>query len=267
MDLVDYTVSQGMTMSMITNGTCGIDRYKEAFDHGLNHLHISVHGTGDTLNTIAAVPGAASAQQRLLEWLKGSEKPWRSNTTLQLANYRELPNIVQHIIDHGAFHVVLLGFLPHYDWEKPENMRKVAVHPGELRPYIEQAAQLVLDAKKFLTIRYHPMCHLSPEYRKYVVNARYVLYDPWEWDYGTAGMSDTDHWMAAMQMGNSVAIQEAPCRKCALYTHCGGWNKTYAHGFDGANLTMIPMDLTHAEMNYPGALHDQNPANAEKGWV
>jgi hypothetical protein len=117
--------------------------------------------------------------------------------------------------------------------------------------------------KTMFTIRYHPMCHLPEALRKYVVNARYVLFDPWEWDYQTAGMSEQDHTNAAISIGNSVAIQGSPCIDCGLYTHCGGWNRIYAAGFDGADLVAV---VSPEHTQYMGYLHDQNPANGERGF-
>lgn len=252
----------GFTTSMITNGLVSTKRAEELFIRGLDHLHVSVHGEGETLNTILECSQASRIQDKLLEWLKAGGYPWRSNTTLQQENYRVLPHIVEHIVEHGCKHVVLLGFLPHYEWKN--RLREVAVHPGILRPYIEAAAKVALDAGAMLTIRYHPMCHLSPELWKYVVNARYVLYDPWEWDYGHAGDTEASLWAAAVhEIGDSVAIKGTPCSKCELQMHCGGWNKVYAAGFEGAGLqaqtgTEIP--------DKPGWLHDQNPANRAKGY-
>jgi hypothetical protein len=113
------------------------------------------------------------------------------------------------------------------------------------------------------TIRYHPMCILPPDLRRFVVNARYVLYDPWEWDYDSCGLDPERLWHRALDFGNSVANIGHPCNNCGLFMHCGGWNKTYINAFNGAGLSSC---VAAAETQVPGYMHDQNPANHEKGY-
>jgi MoaA/NifB/PqqE/SkfB family radical SAM enzyme len=271
-DWIKEVQKLGMTSSIITNGSVAIGHYAKMRDAGLNHLHVSAHGIGETLDTISGIPGSGEKQLKLMQWLQQEQWAWRMNMTVQQANYQELASIANTCIMHGCRHIISLGFLPHYDWNDPNKMREVAVHPGVLKPYIQAVADEVIgynvisttpDNYVMFTIRYHPMCHLDEEYRKYVVNARYVLLDRWEWDYGTAGLPPESHWNECLNIGNSVAIQTAPCTRCGLQMHCGGWNRVYAAGFNGAGLEGVTMPI---ETQVPGYLHDQNPANHEKGW-
>jgi MoaA/NifB/PqqE/SkfB family radical SAM enzyme len=256
----------GMHSNIITNGTMPVRFYEDLFLAGLNHLQISVHALGEQLDTIMEHKGAGRKQDELMSWLKENNLSFRTNTSLQQLNYNQLPEIIQYLIDKGAFHIALLGFLPHYEWK--EHVAEVAVHPAELRPYIEKSADLLIAANKFFTIRYHPFCHLSPKYWKYVVNARYVLYDPWEWDYGHYDPDWGKVWPAALAMGENVAIQGEPCKSCAMRPHCGGWNKYYAEAFQGgalASITQGPQIYWSVDQD-PGGLHDMNPANRLKGY-
>lgn len=258
---------RGMSTSIISNGCVGTRKLSDAFEIGLNHLHMSVHGLGDVLDRVFDVPGAHEKQEDTKDWLKENKKPWRSNTTLQLENYKQLPEIVQDCIDHGVFHFVFLGFLPHYEWGN--RLQEVAVHPAELRPYIEEGIRICERAEVYTTVRYHPMCHLKPEYWKYVVNARYVVYDPWEWCYNVWPNADPEQmWVNALGVGGCVSIKTAPCANCALNMHCGGWNATYAGGFGGAGLRAIEKkDIPPESIETRGYYHDQNPANHLKGYV
>lgn len=261
----------GMTSSIITNGSVAVSHYAKIREAGLNHLHISVHGIGTVLDEISGFPGAGERQVELFTWLKKENWPWRMNMTVQQINYKNLLDIANRCVFYGCKHIISLGFLPHYEWNDPHKMREVAVHPAELRPYIEAVAQMVevfnkanQDNPAMFTIRYHPMCHLSEEYRKYVTNARYVLYSPGEWDYNNAvAMSPEAHWQEALKLGGSVSIDTEPCLSCGLRIHCGGWNRVYAAGFDGAGLKAMEMP---EESKIPGWLHDQNPSNSWKGW-
>lgn len=265
-EIVQYCTSIGMTSSIITNGASGVDRLDAIYKAGLNHFHVSVHGIGDILNAVSESPTAAAKQNEFKQYLKDNKILWRSNTTLQKINYKALPDIITDIINYEATHIVLLGFLPHYHWIN--RLQEVAVSPEQLRPFIETCCDLMIQANKYFTIRYHPFCHLNSKYWKYVVNARYVLFDPWEWDYGSHGKSFEAIYQDSIGMGNSVAIQGAPCNQCKMQLHCGGWNRIYAAGFNGANLKPIldvPDEYKNVWQNR-GGLHDMNPANNLKGY-
>lgn len=259
----------GMTSSIITNGTLPIARYEAMRAAGLNHLHISVHGIGEVLDNILEMPGAGAKQLSLLDWLSAEKWKFRTNTTMQKMNFEQLPIIPEFLIERGASHFVYLGFLPHYHWNDPEKLRTVAVHPGDLRPKIEEGSWKVLGAGRYLTIRYHPMCHLDEGLWPYVTNARYVLYDPGEWEYDHAGEPDEQLWQSAVALGEAVAVQGEPCRSCSLRMHCGGWNTYYANGFNGAGLSGISeYDVPIDSINKPGYYFDKNPFNQEfKGWI
>jgi hypothetical protein len=255
-------VRMGMSTSIITNGSVSVHRYEEMRSAGLNHLHISVHGIGPVLDEIVGVEGAGARQGQVLSWLKKTDWPWRMNMTVQQANYKTLPDIASMCVEHGCKHIISLGFLPHYEWNAPDKLRQVAVHPAEIKPYIQAAGQIALDAGAMFTIRYHPMCLLDEPWRKYVVNAAYVLYDPWEWDYEHHGEAPETLWRSAQGIGDTVAIKEAPCLSCGARIHCGGWNRVYCAGFGRPTEILHAIDIPDKT---PGWYHLQNPANLEKG--
>jgi MoaA/NifB/PqqE/SkfB family radical SAM enzyme len=256
----------GFFSNIITNGTLPITQYKNLFEIGLNHLQISAHNLGLALDEIMESPGAGHKQAELLSWLSSTGLPFRTNTALQQLNYKILLEIINYLIHKGAFHISLLGFLPHYEWK--QHAAEVAVHPAHLRSFIEAAADELITSGTYFTIRYFPFCHLSPKYWKYVVNARYVLYDPWEWDYGHYKPSWGDVWPAALALGENTAIQGEPCNNCCMRLHCGGWNKHYAEAFGGAGLASITQNphIYWPIDQEPGGLHDMNPANSLKGY-
>jgi MoaA/NifB/PqqE/SkfB family radical SAM enzyme len=251
-----------MTTSIITNGMSPIHVYEKCYrEWGLDHLHISSHGMGDTLDTIAQRKGAGDKQRKLKEWLKAEQLPFRTNVTLQQTNYEQVPDIIAEDMELGSFHCVMLGFISIYEWSDPATTAKVAVHPNLLRPYIEKAAKLLKDKNHLFTIRYHPLCHLDPAYWPHVVNARYVFFDPYEWNYALQADDIPALWKASKQMGNTLAAQE-PCSSCTAFRHCGGWNKVTATG-TGANLAAIydaPAQYSSV-WGTDGGLHDLNPVN------
>ena len=264
--IIEYAHGKGMATSMITNGATGLHRFKDYHQQGMDHLHLSSHGLGDTLNQIAGCPNAFAKQAELKEWMAAEGWPFRTNVSMQQKNYTELPDLVEYEMEHGVFHFVFLGFLPHYEWHN--HVRSIAVHPAELRPYIETAVHRLLETETYFTIRYHPLCHLSPQFWRYVVNARYVFFDPWEWNYDLQ-VHDVDRlWKASVACGESVA-NKSPCDRCLAYRHCGGWNRVYAAAFGGADLKpIVEIPGEYADVwDRDGGLHDLNPVNSLPGTI
>lgn len=260
---------RGLTTSIITNGVQPVSHYEKMYRQwGLDHLHISSHGFGHTLATIADRKDAGDRQRRTKEWLRDEGLPFRTNVTLQAANYAEVPDIIAEDAELGSFHLVMLGFLPHYEWADPNKAKEVAVAPSKLRPYIEEAARWLLDHGKLFTIRYHPLCHLSEEFWPYVVNARHVLFDPWEWNYELQADNPVALWEAAKRLGDSVAVKEEPCKSCIAFNHCGGINRRMVTSTGDVITAITEVPPQYASVwNQNGGLHDLNPVNHLDGVV
>lgn len=268
-ELLDYVGSKDMSTSMITNGSTNLNTFEKLYARGINHIHVSAHGLNEGLDTISHRKGSGDKQNELKCFLKNNKLPWRTNTTIQSMNYQQLPQIIENLIDHNAYHMVLLGFLPHYEWSDKRKAGNVLIPPSELRRYIEEASRLLLQSGRLFTIRYHPFCHIDPELWPYITNAQYVLYDSAEWEYGHHG-EDNDTFMAsAIKIGNEVSIKKEPCMSCRVRIHCGGWNATYAKICEGAGLRSlndndIP-DKYKKVIDHFGGLHSMNPANYYAG--
>lgn len=264
-ELIKYAHTLQMGTAMITNGCSGIPRYAVLYDAGMDHVLLSMHGLGETLDKIMDLKVASKQQTKFLEWLHKNDLPFRTNATVQRLNYQQLPDIAQAAVNYGARHVVMLGFLPHYEWK--DHLEEVAVSPVLSAPFIEKAADIVLAAGRMITLRYQPLCVLRPQYWKYVVNARYVPFDPFEWDNGHHSFDVSEVWKFALNLGNSVAVQGEPCVSCKMQLHCGGWNRTFATHYDGCGLKAIDRvpDEYAAMAARCGGLHDLNPANAHCG--
>ena len=167
-DLANDIVSRGMTWSMITNGATKLETFKHCYRAlGIDHLHISSHGN---LEIVSERSNASLRQRELKTWLADEGHLFRTNVTLQQATYECLLETIEEDIACGSRHLVLLGFLPHYEWN--DQAEGAAVHPAILRPYVQDAARMILDAGRLLTIRYHPLCHLDEDLWSYVTNAR-----------------------------------------------------------------------------------------------
>lgn len=266
-DAVRYCKDVNMSSNTITNGTLSIDRYKRLYDAGLNHLQVSVHAMGKALNAIMKNEVAWNKQYELLSWLSLEKKNFRTNTTLQQLNYKDLLLTSEYLYSLGSKHIALLNFLPHYHWNDKLLCSQVAVHPELLRPHLEDAMGYLESRSVMFTLRYFPFCHISPRYWKYITNARYVLFDPWEWDNGYYTPSVEALKPFAIAMGDSVKNEGYPCCACKMELHCGGWNVNYMNAFNGAELKAIediPDEYKDVAGTF-GGIFDMNPANQHSG--
>ena len=265
-DILKYSQDMGLETSIITNGTAPIKLYEKLYRDGLDHLHLSMHGTGQIFDKIVRVERMHRRQNQLVAWLKESKLPWRNNMTIQKHNYEDIPNVINMAMDGGIFHFVFLVFMPIYDW--PNYMGDVAVHPKKLQPIIQKGIDDLRDT--YLSLRYFPMCYLEPKYWKYVANSWSVFYDPWEWEYGKLDLAHPENtWKAAMERRSSV--RHPYCEQyCKAYNHCGGWFKGYADYLGYKNvlraITKIP-DEYKGVWDTPGGVFMMNPANQLKGTI
>jgi MoaA/NifB/PqqE/SkfB family radical SAM enzyme len=264
-DVIGHCNHVGMTCSVITNGATGVERFAKMFDMGLDHLHVSTHGIGQVLTDISGNNHAYANQMKLLAWLRDNKKPWRSNITLQKLNCKQLEKITTQNIEYGCFHQVYLNFLPHYHWNEPAKMRTVAVHPDELKGPLERAIDIAEKNNKLITLRYFPFCKISESYRKYIVNAYYVAYDPWEWVYNDAFPNSGEQKIqqSAEWLGG-VGHHSPPCTNCDAFNHCFGFNKYYIAGFENMAGIRSIHGLSEVQKQI-GYYHDQNPANGLNG--
>lgn len=262
-EVISYISKMGMKSLIITNGSIGIEKYQKLYDLGLDHLQVSMHGLGATLDKISERKGAGHRQMKLLEWLNKKNYSFRINITLQQLNCREILNIVKKAVQLGVFHVSLLNFLPHYQWRL--HLKEVVVNPVELVDVLEESMKY-MEGKVIFTLRYFPMCLLKPSFWKYVTNAQFVLFDPWEWEYGRYSKNLEKVWKSAVKMNEAVEIKGQPCNSCLLKNHCGGWNRAYAQAFNFEGLKAINKvsDEYKDVINKRGGLFDLNPANEGK---
>lgn len=260
-DMLKYCKEKNIPTSVITNGTMNISDYEQAFGNGLNHIHLSFHGIGETLNKIANSPTAYEKQETLRTYLKQQNRPWRCNTTIQKDNLNELNDIVTKAIDNNVFHYVFLNFLPHYEWS--EHVKDHAEHPAIIAPKIMEAADILIKNNIYFTIRYFPFCFIDSKYWKYIVNSYYVAYDPWEWSYND-GCSLIEK--TAEMLRSHVEISS--CKSCIAYRHCAGWNRTYdaTYGHIVKPIKAIP-DEYRDKWDEAGSIFLMNPVNLLSGTI
>lgn len=263
-ELFQLCRERNFKMSIITNGTVSLNLYKSLYDLGLDHLHISSHGVGQTMTNIMGSSVVVSRQKALKEWMHEIGWKYRVNATMQKLNYQELPALAQQEIDYGVWHFCMLGVLGLYEWA--EHARDIVVHPAELRPYIEKTAQILKESNAYFNIRYMPFCHLDSSLWKFVTNARWVVFDPYEWLYSLDARDKMKVWQLGVSLGNTVACHE-PCNSCLARPHCGGYQAVLAGTLGGAGLKAIaeiPAEYKDV-WDKPGGIFLMNPLNQTSG--
>ena len=265
-EIISYAAGLGMKPLIITNGTASIDVFNALYDCGLHHLQVSMHGCSSTLDKIAERKGAGVKQRKLLNWLYTNKKLFRVNFTIQQLNYKKMLSTVKVAVEHGAFHVSLLNFLPHY--HPGEKIAEIGVRPSDLVEPIQKTIDY-MEGKTLITLRYFPMCLLEPRYWKYVTNSLFVPFDPWEWEYGNAGKNLDALWGIGRESSHRIGINGSPCDTCVIYNSCGGWNKAYAKAYNHDGLKSIIATPEHYQNRVltRGGLFDSNPANKGYGAI
>lgn len=265
-EIIRYAKSLGMWISMISLGVAPVDRFKEYFDLGLDHILLSLHGVGQVHDEIVGLPGAFAKQHVLREWMTANGIKFRSNVTMQQANYKTLPEIAEYGCSTGVHHFVLLNVIPIYEWE--HHASEIAVHPADLKPYIERASDIILEDGRLLTIRYVPFCGVSPRYWKYVTNAKFVFWSNDEWNYELQAKDKTALWEASLRMARHLGVKGEPCQSCLAQKHCGAWNAVYAAAFPGCISAIREVPAEYADVwKTEGGVFDLNPANAKSGTI
>ncbi|MDD5394917.1 MAG: radical SAM protein [Thiothrix sp.] len=264
LDAIREFTRMGLSSSMISNATLPVSTYEKVREAGMNHLHLSIHN-GFNADIVMGQKGATQRQQAVVEWLGKEKWAWRANMTIMKGTYDSIIGTALKCFNYGCRHIVSLGFLPLYGWAADfDRARQVIVDPKESSPYISELAGIMESQEGVtFTIRYAPMCLLPKQYWKYVTNARYVVYDPWEWEYQSSHLSPEALWTRAKDFGDSVGIQGEPCASCDLQIHCGSYNRTMFAMFPDMGICAIEDENIP---KIPGWLFDQNPATHEKGW-
>ena len=265
-ELIAYCTAVGMASSIITNGMAPIAKYAELFElHGLDHLHISTHGMGESMEQITGSKVADARQCELKGWLMEKGYPYRVNVTLQRLNYRQLSELAKREADFGCRHFVFLGMLPHYEWAG--HVQEVAVPYAELQPEIEAATMPLRAAQVPFSIKYHPLCQLDASLWPFVMNARYANMDAWEWDYTANIKNCALAWAKSVELGDSVVWPN--CRPCSAYRHCGGVNARMVAAFgEGCVRHIASAPAQYASVwDKDGGVFDLDPFHSESGML
>ncbi len=234
-DLIKYCSDKGLYTSIVTNGT-NTEVIEHLFSLGLNQIELSIHMHDERLNEIACNPIAFRSQSKTLNLLHKLGKRFCANVAIQKSNYKFLPQIAQYLIENNVGYVSFMNYTPTADMIKDmhnsghnqskakERAKDILVDPKLIRPYLETAIRFLAMQDIAYVIKQFPLCHLSPEYWQDVVNGKFLLFSPYEYNYLTFCNTVQEVWRKADRyIDRLFPGNKTVCKKCSAYTHCLGW--------------------------------------------
>ncbi|OGW55926.1 MAG: radical SAM protein [Nitrospirae bacterium RBG_13_43_8] len=187
-ELVRYCHEIGLLPTLITNALVlsNMDTCKKFKDAGVRDYLISVHGIGETYDTIVGVKGAHKKQMAGIENLQNIGSPIRFNCVLSKPVLPEITKIADLAVGVNARVVNFIAFNPFEDQQKAgkrsdENVPKYS----EVSPALTKALDILEDAGIEYNVRYFPFCMAESRHRKAIYNFQQLPYDIHEWDYAS----------------------------------------------------------------------------------
>lgn len=194
-ELVRYCRDIGLLPTLITNALVldNMDNCKKLLDAGIRDCLVSLHGLGESYDSIVGVKGAHLRQRKGIENLRQSGIPIRYNCVLSKNVLHELRNVSEIAIQTEARVVNFIAFNPFEDQQKV-GKRSCENVPSyrEVSKYLGDAIDLLESSGIECNVRYFPMCMVSERHRKSIYNFQQLPYDIHEWDYASwswTGMS------------------------------------------------------------------------------
>ena len=168
--LLKWTKEQGIVPTVITHGMF-MDKVKETCE-----FLVSVHDVGERADKLVGHQGFFEEQKKQIKKLKVR---YRTNTTVYKDNYRYLEETAKYLITTKTSVHNFIMFNP---FISESNFDKIFVEFKEIRPYLENAINILEDAGRKVNVRYMPFCAL-PKHHKNIVDWHQIQKDKDEWVY------------------------------------------------------------------------------------
>ena len=188
-ELIRYCRDIGLLPTLITNGIVLANKekclkFKEA---GIRDFLFSVHGLGESYNRIVGnVPHASERQMKALDNCLELGIPIRFNCVLSKPIISQLIDIAKLAIQKN---VRVVNFIAYNCFEDQglEGKRSIANVPkySDVVDPLNQAMNLLEEAKVECNVRYYPICVLAERHRKSVYSFQQLPYDLHEWDFAS----------------------------------------------------------------------------------
>jgi len=236
-ELVRVCSDNGMKSCIITNAVL---LFKDSLldrllGEGLSDLLISIQGLGEVHNKSV---GAKTYERviRAIDFMHDNSRFYRTNTTLTMDNYENLPDLAILLAEKRPRIVNFINFNARGAWKEVER-DTVQARCSDMAPYLKEAIEMLEAADIGVNVRYFPMCLLKG-FEKNVCNASLVMFDPYEWDYGTVPKTFQTYKEAAENICRAINSNGLcpECMSCGIRPICGTVDKPYFERFGSAEL-------------------------------
>jgi pyruvate-formate lyase-activating enzyme len=187
-ELIKFCAEIRLEPTLITNGIVLANeelclKYKEA---GIKDFLVSIHGLGDTYDTVVGLKGGAKKQMKALYNLQKLDIPFRLNCTMTKEVVNELEDIAALAVDINALAVNFIAFNPFAD-QQSANIRNADNVPKylDIKKQLTIAMDTLGSAEIETNVRYLPMCMAEERHLKNFYNLQQLSYDPREWDFNS----------------------------------------------------------------------------------
>lgn len=187
-ELVAYCHEIGLEPTLITNGIVLANeelcqKYKDA---GVKDFLVSIHGLGETYDTVVGMKGGNKKQMKALHNLQKLEIPFRLNCTMTKEVVGEIEDVARLAIETGALVVNFIAFNPFAD-QQEKNLRSTenVSRYSEIKKHLTVAIDMLEESHIETNVRYLPMCMAEERHLKNFYNMQQLSYDPHEWDFNS----------------------------------------------------------------------------------
>lgn len=184
-DIVAKATERGVASRCITLGQFLDSRYGDAtlldalLDVGLTDFLFSFHAA-DPTSYKEACGGSLNKLLGAMDILDERGFQYGCNTVIMERNRKQLPEIAKKAVQRGIYVVNYIAFNAYHAWRGQEQAQKLEASFTNIAPYLEEAIEILTEARIAVNIRYAPLCTF-PKLARHVVGVLGVPYDPFEW--------------------------------------------------------------------------------------
>jgi len=240
--------------NLMNHSSCGTPYINKLIEAGITSFLFSMHAVEES----AFRQFTKASLQRLLatmSYLDSLDFQYCINTVIFTGNQHMLPDIARRSAKHGVYSHNFIMFNPYHEWKNNQKTFAIQCNYPEVRPYLEEAVQILDEAGVAVNIRYSPLCAF-PTLRKHVVGITGVHLDPHEWRNRAGNYDATPEYCAdplhinddgvraihalrreKMTLNNGLATVAArgqdfkyfppQCERCSCIDCCDGFDVNY----------------------------------------
>ncbi len=191
------------------------------------------------------------------------------NVVIMDRNRRQLPEIARLAVRQGVYVVNFIAFNAYHAWRGQAQAASLQAAFQRIRPWLEEAAAILVEAGAAVNIRFVPLCAF-PSLVRHVVGVLGVPYDPYEWrnrclnheeppaycatplEIPPSGVRDNcaffqHHETLANgtviwgRRGERFKLFPAQCQDCGVRNACDGVDPVYLERFGAAEFTPLQL--------------------------